>query len=146
VATRVSSKLYTPELLTLATALASFPLKGDLPLRAEARSRTCGSALRLGLSLDDKGLVFAVGMRVSACAIGQASAALLAQGAEGRSPTDISLTAAALDDWLSGAGDLPTWPGLEALVPARDHPGRHGALLLPWKAAFEALSSALTPR
>lgn len=138
---RVPSKLYTPELLGLATGLAAFPLTDDLPLRADARSRTCGSTIALGLALDQNGLVSRVGMKVSACAIGQASAALLAQSVRGHNPGQVCLTAEGLAAWLAGTGDLPPWPGIEALVPARDHPGRHGALMLPWTAASKALST-----
>lgn len=141
---RGSSKLYTPELLGLATGLAAFPLTDDLPLRAEARSRTCGSAIALGLALDDEGLVSGVGMKVSACAIGQASAALLAQAIKGVRPGYVCWVGEALERWLAGTGELPPWRGIEALVPARDHPGRHGALLLPWTAARKALSSSVT--
>jgi NifU-like protein involved in Fe-S cluster formation len=140
VSARVSSKLYTPELLALATGLAEFPLSDDLPLRAEERSRTCGSVISLGLALDDHGLVCAVGLKMSACAIGQASAAVMAQGIRGDIPGTAVLTAEALERWLAGEGELPPWPGIAALAPARDHPGRHGALLLPWKAACSALS------
>lgn len=137
---RVSSKLYSPELLALATGLAEFPLTGDLPLRAEARSRTCGSVIAIGLALDNHGLVSGIGMKISACAIGQASAALLAQWVRGNNPGLVRLTSDALAQWLAGEGELPQWPGIAALAPARNHPGRHGALLLPWKAAREALS------
>ncbi len=80
-------------------------------------------------------------MQVSACAVGQASAALLAQGVTGSEPGLIRQTASGLSAWLAGEGELPHWPGIEALAPARDHPGRHGALLLPWNAACEALST-----
>lgn len=139
---RVSSKLYTPQLLSLATGLAEFPLSDDLPLRAEERSRTCGSVIALGLALDDHGLVSGVGLNISACAIGQASAAVMAQAIRGDIPGGVVLTADALERWLAGEGELPPWRGIEALAPARDHPGRHGALLLPWKAACKALSQA----
>lgn len=136
------AKLYSPALLGLATSLAQFPLTPDLPLRAEARSRSCGSVIALGLALGADGGIEAIGMKVSACAIGQASAALLAQGAHGAHPERLRDTADALAAWLAGDAVLPTtWRGLEPLAPARDHPGRHGALLLPWKAACEALSS-----
>jgi NifU-like protein involved in Fe-S cluster formation len=137
-----AAKLYSPQLLGLATGLANFPLTNDLPLRAEARSRSCGSVITLGLALDDAGLIARIGMRISACAIGQASAALLAQSAAGRAPTAIDTASEALELWLAGEGALPEWPGIEALAPARDHPGRHGALLLPWTAARMALSQA----
>lgn len=136
-----AAKLYSPELLGLATGLARYPLTDDLPLRAEARSRSCGSVVALGFVLGPEGRIARSGMQVSACAIGQASAALLAEGAAGAAAEQVAATADALAAWLAGEGDLPTaWPGLAPLAPARAHPGRHGALLLPWKAACEALS------
>jgi len=142
VSTAAPAKLYSPALLGLATGLARFPLTPDLPLRAEARSRSCGSVIAIGLALDEQGRIANIGMQVSACAIGQASAALLAQGAVGREPERVRDTANALAAWLAGEGALPAiWPGLDPLAPALAHPGRHGALLLPWKAACEALSS-----
>lgn len=143
---RASVKLYSPALLGLATGLADFPLTDDLPLHAQARSRSCGSVIAIGLALDEAGAVARIGMQVSACAIGQASAALLAQSAAGSDPATLQATGAALTAWLAGEGDLPDWPGIDALAPARDHPGRHGALLLPWKAATEALSQGHNAR
>lgn len=145
---RASARLYSPELLGLATGLAAFPLTDDLPLRAEARSRSCGSVIAIGLALGEDGAGIArIGMRVSACAIGQASAALLAEHARGADPGQVIATADALAAWLAGKGELPAdWPGLAALVPAQTHPGRHGALLLPWTAAREALSSGAAAR
>lgn len=135
------AKLYSPALLGLATGLADYPLDPALPLTAVARSRTCGSVITIGLMLDADRRVARIGMQVSACAIGQASAALLAQGIIGAAPAQIAATAEGLERWLAGEGELPPWPGLEPLTPALLHPGRHGALLLPWKAACEALSS-----
>jgi NifU-like protein involved in Fe-S cluster formation len=97
--------------------------------------------IALGLALAVDGRVGQIGMTVSACAIGQASAALLARSALGTDPARIVDTTATLTTWLAGEGSLPDWPGLDLLSPALPHPGRHGALLLPWKAACEALSS-----
>lgn len=138
---RAASKLYSPAMLALAAQLAEYPLTDDLPLRAERRSRTCGSVIIIGLDQDDDGLISHVGVRVSACAIGQASASLLAQAIRGDHPGHVQLITDGIVAWLAGEGGLPQWPGLDALAPARDHPGRHGALLLPWTAACMALSS-----
>lgn len=143
---QVAAKLYSPALLGLATGLAAYPLDPALPLRATARSRSCGSVIELGLGLDEDQRISRIGMQVSACAIGQASAALLAHGSIGSAPHDIITTAKGLESWLAGEGDLPLWPGLEPLTPARAHPGRHGALLLPWNAACEALSHTASCR
>lgn len=137
-----STKLYTPRLLSLSAELARFPLTGDFAHKAETRSRTCGSTLLLGVDCDASGLVDRVGMQVTACAVGQSSAAVMAMAAEGKSAQEFDAVLASIEAWLSGSAPLPDWPGIDALEPAREHAGRHGALLLPWKAMKQALSSA----
>ena len=139
------AKLYSPAMLGLATELARFPMSDDLPLCFEARSRSCGSVITVGLALGYAQDIARIGMQVSACAIGQASAALLAQNAVGTSAEGIMQTTGQLERWLAGEGPLPDWPGIAVLAPALAHPGRHGALLLPWTAASAALSSAAPP-
>jgi NifU-like protein involved in Fe-S cluster formation len=135
-----SEKLYSPSLLALAASLADYPLTDDFALLGEGRSRTCGSTIAIGLEPDGEGRITRIGMQVAACAVGQSSAAILAGGIGGRSRDDLAAAARGIEAWLEGAGDLPDWPGIGALTPARDHPGRHGALLMPWKAALDALS------
>jgi NifU-like protein involved in Fe-S cluster formation len=136
-----ADKLYTPELLALAVSLAEYPADPALPLHGDARSKSCGGTLAADIAVDREGRIERLGLRVRACAVGQASAALFARAAAGRSPEDIAAAHAALTAWLAG-GALPDWPGLELLVPARDYPARHGAIMLPWTAALAALSSA----
>lgn len=136
-----SVALYTPEVLALATGLADHVWDEAMPLKASARSRSCGSTLELGLSTDAQGRIDGVGLRSQACAIGQAAAALFARGAPGRTAPEIRAAHAAMRDWLAGEAAQPDWPGLDAIAPARDYPARHGAILLAWQAADEALSS-----
>jgi NifU-like protein involved in Fe-S cluster formation len=81
-------------------------------------------------------------MRVRACAVGQASAAIFARRARGLGEREIALALAKLEAWLDDQGPAPQWPGLNLIAAARDYPARHGAMLLPWKAALAALSSA----
>jgi NifU-like protein involved in Fe-S cluster formation len=136
-----AARLYTPELLALAVDLAKWPRLGDAPLHGEARSPTCGSTLAMDLALDEAGRIERLGMAVRACAVGQASAAIFARSAAERNAEDIAQSLARLEAWLAGAGALPDWPGLAPIEPARVYPARHGAMLLPWKAALAALSS-----
>lgn len=138
-----ATTLYTPAVLALATGLAAFPLHDDLPFSASARAPVCGSAITVGLALDGAGQITALGMKVQACAIGQAAAALFARGAAQHSTADISAALTGLERWLGGAAPLPDWPGLDAIASAHAYPARHGAILLPWKAAVAALSQAL---
>lgn len=101
----------------------------------------CGSTIQIGLQTDDSGRISKLGMKVSACAVGQSSAAILAKGALGTDVEALDETTDAIRSWLSGDGDLPEWPQLEIIAGARPHPGRHGALLLPWETAVKALSA-----
>nr|WP_298927844.1 iron-sulfur cluster assembly scaffold protein [uncultured Erythrobacter sp.] len=133
-------KLYSPTLLALSVSLADYPLDDTFDAYGEALSRTCGSSIKLGLKMD-AGRFSKVGMQVSACAVGQSSAALLAQGLESASKDDVLRTHDEIALWLNGSGILPEWPGFAALAPALPYPGRHDAILLPWRAAIEALSS-----
>ncbi len=137
-----AAKLYSPQLLALSATLADYPFNDSFTLIGEARSRTCGSVIKLGLDMSQHGAITRVGMQVTACAIGQSSAAIMATDAVGRSVADIAAMPAQIETWLKDAGPLPAWPGFEALAPAKEHPGRHGALMLVWNAAREVLSSA----
>lgn len=131
--------LYTPEVLALTVRLADFPWDESLPLQGEARSRSCGSLIRLGLAADAEGRIERVAVRSQACAIGQAAAAIFADGAAGLTGDDLRAAHQGLLRWLAGEGPLPEWPGLSAIIAARDYPGRHGAILLAWQAASELL-------
>ena len=138
-ASATPAKLYTPDLLALAVELARFPFDDSFEVQAEARSRSCGSVVLLGLNRDAEGAVARIGVSAKACAVGQAAAALFALDAAGRTCADMARAAAALDGWLNGSGAQPDWRGIEALDPARAHPGRHEAIRLPWRAALAAL-------
>jgi NifU-like protein involved in Fe-S cluster formation len=138
--TKVS--LYTPELLMLAVSLADYPLSLSHHHRAEVRSRICGSVVAVSMNLDEDNRVTAVGMRVSACAVGQAAAALFARGGAGHNAASLEEARREIADWLSGEGTLPGWPALHTLSAALPHSGRHSAILLPWDAALRALSNA----
>jgi NifU-like protein involved in Fe-S cluster formation len=143
VATGVNQPLYTVEILRLA---ASIPHLRSLPNaqgRSEVRSPTCGSSVKIEVALDDQHRVAELGQQVEACAFGQASAALLGMQAVGRSADEVEQALADLSAWLDGARDEPgDWPGLVQLAPARARRGRHGAILLPFRALLAAIHAA----
>jgi NifU-like protein involved in Fe-S cluster formation len=136
-----AERLYTPELLGLAVELADWPPLDTTSWRGEARSPTCGSTLAMDLAVDEQGRIERLGMRVRACAVGQAAAAIFAQHAVGRSGDELALMLSGLEAWLDGKEPAPDWPDLATIAAAREYPGRHGAILLPWKAALAALST-----
>ncbi|MFC4255752.1 iron-sulfur cluster assembly scaffold protein [Altererythrobacter xixiisoli] len=135
-----AARLYTPELLGLAVELAQWPARPDAMHHGAARAAACGSTIDMDLDLDDQGRVASLGLRVRACAVGQAAAAIFARHAIGRDPADLQSALAGMEEWLAGGDLAPEWPGLDMIAPARHFPGRHGAMLLPWRAALAALS------
>lgn len=139
----MNAPLYTTEILRLA---ADLPDPGELDRedgRAELRSPTCGSRIKVAVQLDSAGTVESVSLSVQACAFGQASSALMAKGTVGRSREEVAQALAALTAWLDGTRNDPgVWPGLEALAPARSRKGRHGAILLPFRALLAAMEGS----
>jgi NifU-like protein involved in Fe-S cluster formation len=137
-----AATLYTPAVLAAATGLAAWPWNAALPLHGDARSRTCGSALTVGLALDAAGRIAELGIRTHACAIGQAAAFAFVGQAVGQTRADIAQCRDALGRWLAGEGAMPDWPGLAVIAGARAHRSRHGAIVLAWDAALAALPPA----
>lgn len=130
---------YTLDILRLA---ASLPVNSSLEgatHSAEARSATCGSTIRTELRTDD-GRIEAIAQKVTACAYGQASAALVQGWAPGRLRAEVIVMRAALKAWLEGRGDVPV--DFAALAPVQWRAGRHGAVLLPFDALLKALEGA----
>lgn len=135
-----AARLYTPELLALAVELGRFPYNPGGDATGFARSKSCGSTLSLSMEINRNGEIGGIGLKVQACAVGQAAAAIFAEAAEGKRPHDFAETAGQLSQWLAGEGARPDWPGISVLDAARAYPGRHGAIMLPWRAALDALS------
>jgi len=139
----MNAPLYTTEILRLAASLSEPRQLEREDGRAELRSPTCGSRISLAVQLDEQGRVQAVSQQVHACAFGQASAALVERHAYGRGHDESAEALVALSAWLAGETEEPgEWPGLSALSPARRRIGRHGAILLPFRALLAALEVA----
>ena len=132
----VTDTPYTRDILRLAAAV---PFReGFVFPGTERRSRTCGSRVRMAVTLDGDGRVADLTQAVEACAFGQAAAALVGAHAVGRSQAEAEAAASQVEAWLAG-GPEPGWPGIAALDPVRSKPGRHGAVLLP----FQVLAAAI---
>ena len=139
----MTEPLYTTEILRLAASLDDPQVLEREDGRADVHSRTCGSRVSLAVQLDNERRVERLSIRVEACAFGQASAALLARHGTGRSHHEVSDAMLALSRWLANEHEAPgDWPGIAALAPARSKRGRHGAILLPFRALLAAIESA----
>lgn len=135
--------LYTTEILRLAAGLPEPRGLEREDGRAELRSPTCGSVVTVAVQLDAEGKVTATDIKVQACAFGQASSALMAKSAEGKARAQVAAALEGLEAWLDGSRASPgSWPGLDALAPARSRNSRHGAILLPFRALLAAMDEA----
>ncbi len=142
----MTEKLYNTEILRLAADTARAVRLTDPHASVEKRSPVCGSRVTVDIDLDPDGRVAAVGMLVRACALGQASAALMAARIVGRTPHELALASDTLARWLAGEGDAPDWPGLTLFEPARPHSARHASIRLAFEAAAEAAATAASHR
>lgn len=142
----MTANLYNTEILRLAAETAQAIRLSDPQSTVEKRSAICGSRVTVDIALGDDGRVAQVGMMVRACALGQASSALLAREIIGRSPAELNAARDALTAWLAGEGDAPDWPGLTLFEPARPHSARHASIRLAFEAAAEAAAHAAGQR
>jgi len=138
----MNAPLYSLEILRLA---ASLPEPRPLPRvdgEADKRSPVCGSVVRTAVQVEG-GRLAAMSQQVSACAFGQASAALLAGSAAGKNAQELGTARGELADWLAGTRDDPGAIGsFVALEPARSKRARHAAILLPFDALIAAMAAA----
>jgi NifU-like protein involved in Fe-S cluster formation len=136
-------KLYSQRILALA---AEIPHRGRLDeAMATVRKRAplCGSTVTVDLDTED-GRITRFAQDVKACALGQASAALMGRHIIGRSRAEVEAARDALRAMLKEGGSGPSAPfdGYEVLEPARDYRNRHASIMLSLEAAAEAMEQA----
>ena len=142
----MNTPLYNQEILRLAASIPFAERLEGAMATAEKRSPVCGSRVTVDVNLARDGRVAAVGLLVRACALGQASTALLAEHVIGRSPQELADARNALTAWLAGDGAVPDWPRLELFTPALPHTARHASIRLAFEAAAEAAAMARDTR
>lgn len=139
----MNATLYNTEILRLATSIPFHERLADPMASVEKRSPVCGSRVTVDVNVDASGRVAALGMLVRACALGQASSALMAGHAVGRCADELEAARDSLAAYLAGERDAPPeWPGLEIFAPARAHSARHASIRLAFEAVAEAVVEA----
>ncbi len=133
--------LYSNDLLAEAGALPEARRLQAAMASARKVSRVCGSEISVDLSLE-KGRVSEFAMRVKACALGQASAAIVSRHIKGESAKILREIRDAMWAMLKGERDLPDFPGwddLQKLVPIKSYPARHVSTMLIFDAVVDCL-------
>lgn len=136
-------KLYSTRILALAAEIPHLGRLESPQASVKKRSPLCGSTVTVDLDLQG-GRVSRFAQEVKACALGQASAAVLGEAVIGRTPEELEAAARALEAMLKQDGPVPPAPfdGYEALLPAREFRNRHASILLSVQAAAEAARQA----
>lgn len=138
----MTEPLYNAEILRLATTIPHHARLAAPQASSEKRSPICGSRVTVDVTLGADGRVAEVGLLVRACALGQASASLLAAEILGRTPEELAAARDALTAWLAREGEPPDWPGMAVFTPALEYTARHPSIRLAFEAAAEAAEEA----
>lgn len=135
------SDLYSDRILEAATAIPPARRLAVPDASAKKVSRVCGSEVEVDLALKD-GKVADFGMEARACALGQASASIVARNIIGATPAELYRLRDEMRAMLKENGPPPSaarWADLAALEPVRAYPQRHASTML----AFEAVCACL---
>lgn len=137
------SDLYSEKILEIA---ANQPVPGRLAQPgASARrvSRVCGSTIEVDLDLTN-GVITGYGHDISACALGQTSAAVVAANVVGATADEMRLVRTQMYAMLKAGAAAPPgarWENLKYLEPVREYRPRHTSTLLVFDAVVDALDA-----
>lgn len=137
-------QLYNTDILTLSASLQNTTLDQQ-DGTARKVSKLCGSWLEIDVRMD-RDVVEDVALRVQACALGQASAAILQAKIKGSTLAELRDARDRLKAMLKENGTPPEgrFGQLALLESVRDYPARHQSTMLAFEAAVAAVESADT--
>jgi NifU-like protein involved in Fe-S cluster formation len=143
----MDAPLYNARILRLAASIPHADRLTDPQATVRRTSQVCGSRVTADVMLGADARIAAFGQEVRACALGQASAAILGQGVIGETAQSLRQAHELLKGWLKGDGPLPAplaerFPELALFEPARAHPARHPSILLAFEASAAAAGDA----
>ena len=136
-------QIYNRRILELAADIPRLGRLDQPDATATAHSKLCGSTITVDLTLQD-GRVADYAQEVRACALGQASASIMARNIVGSTPQELREAREDLRRMLKENGPPPggKWADLAMLEPVRDYKARHASTLLAFDAVVDALEKA----
>ncbi|NNC38522.1 MAG: iron-sulfur cluster assembly scaffold protein [Acidimicrobiales bacterium] len=134
--------LYNTDVLSLAASIAHVGTLEEPDASVRKVSKLCGSWVEVDVKADGD-IVTGFAIRLQACALGQASAAILAERVIGASLAELKTARDALKAMLKSGGAPPTgkFSKLALLQEVANYPARHVSTLLAFNAVVEALES-----
>ncbi|MBS3649650.1 iron-sulfur cluster assembly scaffold protein [Pseudaminobacter sp. 19-2017] len=107
---------------------------------ARAHSKLCGSTVVVDLNMSD-GVVTDFAHDVKACALGQASSAIMAENVVGATVEELRSVREAMLKMLKENGPPPAgrFADLKYLEPVRDYKARHASTMLTFDAVVDAI-------
>ena len=139
----MSDELYQDAIMAHARAPHHAGALAEADARATVDNPLCGDRVTVELKLAD-GKVTAIGHTVRGCALCQAAASMMADGALGHDRAAVIEARDAVRAMLRENGDPPDreWSAFAAFVPARAARSRHDCVLLPFQAIERAFAAA----
>ena len=134
------NEIYNRRILELAADIPRLGRLASPDASATARSRLCGSTVTVDLAMEGD-VVTAFAHEVKACALGQASSAIMGRLVVGSTARELREIREAASRLLKANGEPPQgkWEDLKVLEPLRDYKARHASVLLTFDAVVEAL-------
>jgi NifU-like protein involved in Fe-S cluster formation len=136
--------LYSAKLLKLAANLPRLGRLAQPDASVEKVAKLCGSRVLVDVTVEgDRVSDFA--QEVKACALGQASAAVLGAHVIGASLAELDTARNQLRAMLKTGGPAPDgrFADLALLGPVKDYPARHASTMLAFEAVTEAVTQAM---
>lgn len=137
------SELYNKEILRLTTQIPHLTRLQEPDTTVVKTSRICGSRLTVD-AIVQNGVIADFGQEVKACALGQAAAAIVGEHVVGLGKNELDEIAERFRHMVkTGEADFPEkWSKLALLAAVKDHPGRHGSVMLPFEVLAEVFEQA----
>ncbi len=139
--------VYNKRILELAANIPRLGRLASPDASATAHSRLCGSTVTVDIALDGD-VVTDFAHDVKACALGQASSAIMASHVVGSTAAELRSLRDDVRRMLKENGPPPggRWADIAVLEPVRDFKARHASTLLTFDAVVEAIGKAEAAR